>query len=59
MELLKPEFQSATWTALQEYVLAGRPAAAAAKECGLSVWTVYAAKSRLMRRLREELEGLL
>ena len=59
MELLQPEFQPATWKALREYVMSGRPAAEVAKENGLSVWTVYSAKSRLMVRLREELKGLL
>lgn len=59
MELLQDEFQPQTWSALQQYVFGGASAAAAAKENGLSVWTVYAAKSRLMSRLREQLEGLL
>ncbi|QEG21918.1 RNA polymerase sigma factor [Mariniblastus fucicola] len=58
-ELLRHEFQASTWQALQQYVFEGQPAAIAAKENGLSVWTVYAAKSRLMSRLRETLDGLL
>ncbi len=59
MELLEPEFQTKTWNALQQYAVSGRPAADVAEESGLSVWTIYAAKSRLMARLREELEGLM
>ena len=59
MELLQPEFQPNTWNALREYVFKSRPAAEVASEHELSVWTIYAAKSRLMSRLREELEGLL
>jgi len=59
MELLEPEFQPATWKALKEYAISGRSAKDVAKESGLSVWTIYAAKSQLMARLREELEGLL
>ena len=59
MELLKPEFQEPTWNALREYVLSGRSANEVAEASGLSVWTIYAAKSRLMSRLREELDGLL
>lgn len=59
MDLLEKEFQPATWKALMEYVIEGRAAGEAATNQGLSVWTVYAAKSRLMHRLREELEGLL
>ncbi len=59
MELLEEDFQPATWAALKQYVLEGRAAGKVAAESGLSVWTIYAAKSRLMSRLREELEGLL
>ena len=59
MDLLEPEFQPKTWHALQQYVVSGCSANAAADSAGISVWTVYAAKSRLMVRLREELEGLL
>lgn len=58
-QLLKSEFQPATWTALQNFIFNGQSAAEAAKENGLSIWTVYAAKSRFMSRLREILEGLL
>jgi len=59
MELLSSEFQPNTWNALREYVFSGRPAPEVAAETGLSVWTIYAAKSRLMGRLREELDGLM
>lgn len=59
MELLRSEFQPKTWSALKSYVISGRSAASVAEESGLSVWTIYAAKSRLLKRLREELEGLL
>jgi DNA-directed RNA polymerase specialized sigma24 family protein len=31
----------------------------AAKETNVSSWTIYSAKARLMKRLREELDGLL
>ncbi len=59
MRLLETEFQPATWAALQQYVFKGQSAAVAAEENGLSIWTVYAAKSRLMSRMRETLDGLL
>ena len=58
-QLLESEFQPATWKALQQYVFEGEPAAQAAEKNGLSIWTVYAGKSRLMSRLRETLDGLL
>ena len=59
MEILKPEFRPKTWEAVKEYVVENRPAAELAKKHELSVWTIYAAKSRLLARLREELDGLL
>ena len=59
MELLAPEFQPNTWRALREYALSGRTAKEVADELGVSVWTIYSSKSRLMVRLREELDGQL
>jgi len=59
MDLLGDEFEPTTWKALRSYVLDAQPAKNAAEEHGLSVWTVYAAKARLMKRLRETVEGLL
>lgn len=59
LDLLEPEFQPATWQALKQYVLSGGPAGEIATEHGLSVWTLYAAKSRLLARMREELDGLI
>jgi RNA polymerase sigma-70 factor (ECF subfamily) len=59
LELLRPEFQPATWKAFWECAMAGRAAAEVAAEVGLSLDSVYAAKSRVLRRLRRELEGLL
>ena len=59
LDLLQDEFRPETWAALKDYVINDLPAADVASKTGLSVWTIYTAKSRLMRRLREELDGLL
>ena len=59
MELVRDDFQETTWKALTEFVLRGRSAQDVAAELGLSVWTIYAAKARLMKKLRYQLEGLL
>jgi DNA-directed RNA polymerase specialized sigma24 family protein len=40
-------------------VVAGRDAAEVAAELSISVGTVYAAKSRVLTRLRRHLDGLL
>ena len=59
MKILEPEFRPKTWQAVKKFVIENRPAADIAEETGVSVWTIYSAKSRLMARLREELKGLL
>jgi RNA polymerase sigma-70 factor (ECF subfamily) len=59
LELMQNEFQPTTWKACWEVVITGRPASEVAAELGISVDSVYAAKSRVLRRLRKELEGLL
>jgi RNA polymerase sigma-70 factor (ECF subfamily) len=58
LELMRAEFQRTTWQACWESVVSGRPAAEVAAELGMSVDAVYAAKSRVLRRLRQELDGL-
>ena len=59
LELMQNEFQPTTWRACWEVVVSGRSAQDVAKELGISVDSVYAAKSRVLRRLRQELDGLL
>jgi RNA polymerase sigma-70 factor (ECF subfamily) len=39
--------------------VAGRPAADVARELGMTAHAVYLAKARVLRRLREEVAGLL
>jgi RNA polymerase sigma-70 factor (ECF subfamily) len=58
-ELLRGEFQPQTWRACWAVAAEGKAPAAVAAELGMSVASVYAAKSRVLRRLRQELEGLL
>src|SRR5439155_22134518 len=53
LELMQAEFQPTTWRACWETAVAGRPAADVGRELGLSVDAVYAAKSRVLRRLRQ------
>jgi RNA polymerase sigma-70 factor (ECF subfamily) len=59
LRLIRPEFREATWKAWTEHGLAGRPAVEVARELGMSEGAVYAAKCRVLRRLRTELEGFL
>jgi RNA polymerase sigma-70 factor (ECF subfamily) len=57
--LLRDEFQPTTWKAFHEHGLSGRPAAVVAAELTMTVGAVYAAKCRVLGRVREYLSGLL
>jgi RNA polymerase sigma-70 factor (ECF subfamily) len=59
LEIMQSEFEPTTWKACWESVVSDRPAAEVAAELNVSVEVVYGAKSRVLRRLREELDGLL
>jgi RNA polymerase sigma-70 factor, ECF subfamily len=59
LQLMQAEFQSGTWKACWEVVVKDRPADEVAAELGMTVNAVYLAKGRVLRRLRQELEGLL
>jgi RNA polymerase sigma-70 factor (ECF subfamily) len=59
LALMQADFEPTTWKACWECVVAGRPAGEVARELGVRVGTVYAAKSRVLSRLRLELTGLL
>jgi RNA polymerase sigma-70 factor (ECF subfamily) len=59
LQLLEPEFRVATWQAFRRHVLDGADIDAVAAELGLTANAVYIAKSRVLRRLREEAEGLV
>jgi RNA polymerase sigma-70 factor (ECF subfamily) len=59
LELMQADFQPTTWQACWQCVAEGRPAADVAAELGISVGAVYMARSRVLSRLRKELEGLM
>jgi RNA polymerase sigma-70 factor (ECF subfamily) len=59
MQIMQAEFEPATWKACWETVVSGRSPKEVAAELGVSVDVVYGAKSRVLRRLRQELAGLL
>ena len=54
----EPEFKPKTWLAFLRQVREGQPAAVVAQELGMTVQSLYVAKSKIMRRLRELQEGL-
>jgi RNA polymerase sigma-70 factor (ECF subfamily) len=59
MELIKPEFAPATWQAFERSALKNRPAGEVGAELGMTANAVCVARSRVLRRLREEARGLL
>ena len=59
MQLVEPEFASTTWNSFRKVVLDGTKPALVAAELGISVNAVLIAKSRVLRRLREESHDLV
>jgi RNA polymerase sigma-70 factor (ECF subfamily) len=58
LDLMQSDFEPKTWRACWAQVVEGKPAEQVAQELGLSLASVYAARSRVLRRLRQELNGL-
>jgi RNA polymerase sigma-70 factor (ECF subfamily) len=59
LELLRDEFRDRVWQAFWKTMMENTPPTEVAKELGVSVWAVYKARARILRRLREELEDHL
>jgi RNA polymerase sigma-70 factor (ECF subfamily) len=58
LRVMQADFQETTWRACWEVVVGRRTPAAVAADLGLTVAAVYAAKFRVLGRLRQELQGL-
>jgi RNA polymerase sigma-70 factor (ECF subfamily) len=59
LELMQPELTASTWQAFRRQALDGAKPAVVAAELGISVNAVALAKYRVMRRLRQYLEGII
>jgi len=59
MRLMQAEFAPTTWQSFWEMVVAQRSGAEVARQLGLSENAVYIAKCRVLRKLRQELDGLI
>jgi RNA polymerase sigma-70 factor (ECF subfamily) len=55
---VQPEFTETTWQAFWKTGVENRPIAEVARELGLSVGAVYIARSRVLARMREQVEQL-
>jgi RNA polymerase sigma-70 factor (ECF subfamily) len=59
LSIVRPDFSSTTWQAFRRFALDDVPAATVAEEMGVTVNSVLQAKSRILKRLREEAGELL
>jgi RNA polymerase sigma-70 factor (ECF subfamily) len=59
LERLEPDFRPATWRAFRRVTLEGAEPEAVAAELGLTVNAVLIAKSRVLQKLREQIQDLL
>ena len=59
MRLVEPSFAPSTWLAFYRVAIEGNRPDQVATELGISVNTVFIAKSRVLSRLRQEAEGLV
>jgi RNA polymerase sigma-70 factor, ECF subfamily len=57
LELIRAEFEERTWQAFWRVTVLGHLPRDVAEETGVSVHAVRMAKSRVLRRLRDELDG--
>lgn len=59
LQLIQTEFENSTWEAFLRCTVSKAPAKEVASDLGLTLAAVYKAKSRVLLRLRRELDGLL
>lgn len=59
MDQVRPRFEATTWEAFRRQVFDGQRADVVAAELGLSLNSVYVARSRVLSLLRREADGLI
>lgn len=59
LELMQTDFEPQTWQAFWRTTIEGESAEDVAGELGVSKWTIYKAKARVLQRLRDEFGDLL
>ncbi|RLS55135.1 MAG: sigma-70 family RNA polymerase sigma factor [Planctomycetota bacterium] len=59
LELVQAEFEIRTWQACLKTTMDGQSVADVAAELKMTVGAVYVARSRVLKRIREELEGFV
>ena len=59
LKLVEQDFAPHTWQAFLRLTMNNEKASDVAADLGISVGTVHTAKWRVLKRLREEMDGLL
>ncbi len=59
MRILQDDFKPAHWQIFRRCVLEGEAPADVARAMGMTVWAVYKARSRILHRLRVELDDFV
>jgi RNA polymerase sigma-70 factor (ECF subfamily) len=59
LEMIRGDFEPQTWQAFWRVRVDGQPPVTVATEIGMTAKAVRAAKGRVLRRLREELDHLM
>jgi RNA polymerase sigma-70 factor, ECF subfamily len=59
LQLMQSDFESQTWQAAWQQIVDGRKPAEIATELGMSIASIYQARSRVLRQLRAELQYLV
>jgi RNA polymerase sigma-70 factor (ECF subfamily) len=56
--MVRSDFEERTWQAFWMTTIEGHEVVDVAEQLGISKWSVYQAKSRILGRMRDELDGL-
>jgi RNA polymerase sigma-70 factor (ECF subfamily) len=59
LERIRPSFETATWQAFQSVWIENRSAVETARALSLDIDAVYYSKSRVLKRLRSEVKGIV
>lgn len=59
LALIRDQFEPRSWAMFWETTICGRDVADVASELGVSRWAVYKMRTRVLMRLREQLDGLV
>ena len=59
VELVRAKFKPRTWDAFWKTAVEGLAVEDVASQMGASKWAIYQARCRVLRQLREDLDGLM